>query len=121
MTVSEQAREPRAVLVANFKRTGEALSSLEEYTKLLDVWLAGRFEVLRYDIYTMEKLTLAAVQAHRVLGESKLQVLVGGLPTMGDLIWIVGEALAGGADGSSSARRTSPTASSFDTPERSGS
>jgi thiamine-phosphate pyrophosphorylase len=99
MTASEQAREnPRAVLVANFKRTAEALRSLEEYTKLIDVWLAGRFEVLRYDIYTMEKLTLAAVQAHRALGEARLYVLVGGLPTMGDLTWIVGEALAGGAD-----------------------
>jgi thiamine-phosphate pyrophosphorylase len=99
ITASEQAREnPRAVLVANFKRTAEALRSLEEYTKLIDVWLAGRFEVLRYDIYTMEKLTLAAVQAHRALGAAKLYVLVGGLPTMGDLTWIVGEALAGGAD-----------------------
>lgn len=99
MTASEKAREnPRSLLVANFKRTAEALRSLEEYTKLLDVWLAGRFEVLRYDLYTLEKLTLAAVHAHRMLGEAKLYVLVGGLPTMGDLTWIVGEALAGGTD-----------------------
>ncbi|APW63632.1 thiamine phosphate synthase [Paludisphaera borealis] len=99
MTHSEQIREnPRAVLVANFKRTAEALRSLEEYGKLVNVWLAGRFEVLRYDVYTLEKLVLTAVQSYRALGDARLMVLVGGLPTLGDLTWIVGEALAGGAD-----------------------
>jgi thiamine-phosphate pyrophosphorylase len=71
---------------------------LEEYCKLIDVWLAGRFEVLRYDVYTLEKLTMTAVAAQRSLGQAKLMVLVGGLPTLGDLTWVVGEALAGGAD-----------------------
>ncbi len=99
MTTAEQTREnPRAVLAANFRRTAEALRSLEEYTKLIDVWVAGRFEVLRYDVYTLEKLTLTAVSSSRLLGDARLMVLVGGLPTLGDLTWIVGEALAGGAD-----------------------
>ncbi len=99
MTVSEQVREnPRAVLAANFKRIAEALRSLEEYSKLVDVWLAGRFEVLRYDIYTIEKLTMTAVASHRSLGGARLMVLVGGLPTLGDLTWIAEEAIAGGAD-----------------------
>jgi thiamine-phosphate pyrophosphorylase len=99
MTVTERAREnPRAVLIANFKRTAEALRTLEEYGKLIDPWLAGRFEVLRYDVYTLEKLTLTAVQSYRALGTARLMVLVGSLPTLGDLTWIVGEALAGGAD-----------------------
>jgi thiamine-phosphate pyrophosphorylase len=99
MTASEQIREnPRAVLAANFKRVGESLRSLEEYAKLVDVWLAGRFEVLRYDIYTIEKLTMTAVSASRGLGDAVLMVLVGGLPTLGDLTWIVEEAMAGGAD-----------------------
>jgi thiamine-phosphate pyrophosphorylase len=99
MTPSEQLREnPRAVLAANFKRIAEALRSLEEYTKLVDIWLAGRFEVLRYDIYTLEKLTMTALSAYRALGEARLMVLVGGLPTLGDLTWVVGEVLAGGAD-----------------------
>lgn len=99
MTADERVREnPRAVLTANFKRTAESLRSLEEYGKLFDVWLAGRFEVLRYDVYTLEKLTLTAVTAHRLLGDARLMVLVGGLPTLGDLTWVVGEALAGGAD-----------------------
>jgi thiamine-phosphate pyrophosphorylase len=99
MTHSERVREtPRAVLAANFRRIAEALRSLEEYTKLVDVWLAGRYEVLRYDLYTLEKLTMTAVAARRVLGEARLMVLIGGLPTLGDLTWVVGEALAGGAD-----------------------
>ena len=99
MTVAEQSREnPRAVLAANFRRTAEALRSLEEYAKLTNVWVAGRFEVLRYDVYTLEKITLTAATAHRVLGGCRLMVLVGGLPTLGDLTWVVGEALAGGAD-----------------------
>ncbi len=99
MTAAESTREsPRAVLVANFKRTAEALRTLEEYGKLIDAWVAGRFEVLRYDVYTLEKLTLTAASSHRSLGDAKLMVLVGGLPTIGDLTWIVGEALAGGAD-----------------------
>jgi thiamine-phosphate pyrophosphorylase len=98
MTASEQSREnPRAVLIANFKRAGEALRSLEEYGKLVDVWLSGRFEVLRYDIYTLEKLTLTAMASRRDLRDVNLMVLVGGLPTLGDLTWVVGEALAGGA------------------------
>ena len=71
MTPVEQIREnPRAVLAANFKRIAEALRSLEEYSKLIDIWLAGRFEVLRYDIYTLEKLTMTAVAAYRGLGNA---------------------------------------------------
>ncbi|MFO0909677.1 MAG: thiamine phosphate synthase [Isosphaeraceae bacterium] len=99
MTTSEQSREnTRAVLIANFKRVGEALRTLEEYGKLVDVWIAGRFEVLRYDVYTLEKLVLTATTAAQRFGSTRLMVLVGGLPTLGDLTWIVGEALAGGAD-----------------------
>ena len=99
MTPSERIREtPRAVLAANFKRIAEALRTLEEYSKLVDVWLAGRYEVLRYDIYTIEKLIMTAVAAHRHLGDARLMVLIGGLKTLGDLTWVVGEALAGGAD-----------------------
>jgi thiamine-phosphate pyrophosphorylase len=99
MTAAEQTREnARGVLTANFRRATEALRSLEEYTKLINVWISGRFEVLRYDLYTMEKMVVAALVSHRRLGDARLCVLVGGLPTLGDLSWIVGEALAGGAE-----------------------
>lgn len=98
MAASEQVREnPKAVLAANFKRCTEALRSLEEYSKLVDVWISGRFEVLRYDLYTLEKLVFTAIASHRAFEDVRLYVLVGGLPTLGDLTWIVGEALEGGA------------------------
>ncbi len=66
---SMSRENPRAVLTANFKRTAEALRTLEEYGKLFDVWVAGRFEVLRYDVYTLEKLVLTAAASRRGLGE----------------------------------------------------
>ncbi len=72
MTGTERTREnARAVLTANFKRTAEALRTLEEYGKLVDPWLAGRFEILRYDIYTLEKLTMTAVRSYRALGDAR--------------------------------------------------
>lgn len=88
----------RELLTANFKRAAEALRSLEEYSKLIDTWLAGRFEVLRYDTYVLEKATLEAMRSHTSLGEARLCVLLGGEATLGDLVWLAGEALAGGAD-----------------------
>ncbi len=98
MMASEQTREnPRAVLLANFKRTAEALRTLEEYGKLVDIWVSGRFEVLRYDVYTLEKLTLTALAGRATWGDVNLMVLVGGLPTLGDLTWVVEEVIAGGA------------------------
>ncbi|GIW88492.1 MAG: hypothetical protein KatS3mg108_2816 [Isosphaeraceae bacterium] len=97
MTGSERVREnPRGVLAANFKRTAEALRSLEEYTKLVDPWLAGRFEVLRYDLYILEKLVLTMVGSRRTLAEARLYFLVGGGGTLRELVWLVGEALEGG-------------------------
>ncbi len=41
---------------------------------------------------------MTAVASRQTLADARLYVLVGGLPTLGDLAWIVGEALAGGAD-----------------------
>lgn len=99
MTVDEGIRSsPLDVLVANFKRVTEALRSLEEYAKLYDVWVSGRFEVLRYDLYTLEKRVVLAVWGVRRLATAKLCLLVGNLPTLGDLIWVVSEAIEGGVD-----------------------
>lgn len=97
-TPSERIREnPRAVLAANFQRTAEALRSLEEYSKLLDIWLASRFESLRYDVYVLEKLVQGAVASQESLGAARLYVLIGGMATLGELQWVVSEAIEGGA------------------------
>lgn len=99
MSVDEGLRSsPRDVLVANFKRVTEALRSLEEYAKLYDVWVSGRFEVLRYDLYTLEKRIILAVAGVRKLSSARLCLLVGNLPTLGDLTWVVNEAIEGGVD-----------------------
>ena len=81
MAVDEGIRtSPRDVLIANFKRVAEALRSLEEYAKLFDVWVSGRFEVLRYDLYTLEKRMILAVTGVRTLASAKLCLLIGNLP-----------------------------------------
>lgn len=99
MNPSSSAREStRAVLSANFKRAQEALRSLEEYSKLVDDWISGRFEVARYDLYTIEKLVMTAIAGSKSLENAQLYYLVGGLPTLGDVTWLVGEALEGGVD-----------------------
>ncbi len=99
MTNTERFRSnTRELLTANFKRSAEALRSLEEYAKLVDEWLSGRFEILRYDVYTLEKLTLTAARSVKTIGSAKLYFLIGETPTTGDLTWLVGEALAGGVD-----------------------
>lgn len=99
MTVDEGIRtSPRDVLIANFKRVTEALRSLEEYSKLYDVWVSGRFEVLRYDLYTLEKRMLLAVAGRRSIEKARLCLLIGNLPTLGDLTWLVSEAIEGGVD-----------------------
>lgn len=98
MTASESTREDaRAVLTANLKRAAEALRTLEEFAKLDDPWLAGRFEVLRYDVYTLEKRVLTAVASLTALADARLMVLLGGEPTLGTLTWLASEAIAGGA------------------------
>lgn len=99
MTMDEGIRtSPRDVLIANFKRATEALRSLEEYAKLYDVWVSGRFEVLRYDLYTLEKRMMLAVGGLRSLEKVRLCLLVGQQPTLGDLRWLVNEAIEGGVD-----------------------
>ncbi len=52
---SETARESeRQLVVANCKRLGESLRSIEEHAKLIDPSLAATVEQLRYRFYTVE-------------------------------------------------------------------
>ncbi|WP_206028503.1 thiamine phosphate synthase [Thalassoroseus pseudoceratinae] len=51
----------RDIVTANFKRTQEALRSLEEFGKLRSAKLGHQFEQLRYRLYTLEKDVLQTV------------------------------------------------------------
>lgn len=48
------------VVRASCARLKEALRCLEEYTKLVDKDRAGRFEQMRYDVYTLERAIYSA-------------------------------------------------------------
>ncbi|MCF0233755.1 MAG: hypothetical protein HUK22_02100 [Thermoguttaceae bacterium] len=50
-----------AVLAANFARLQEAARSLEEFSKIAAPELAREWEKIRYDAYTLEKMTFAAL------------------------------------------------------------
>ncbi|MFO0954716.1 MAG: thiamine phosphate synthase [Isosphaeraceae bacterium] len=90
-------RRAPAVLTANFKRTAEAsvARGVREARRRL---ARGPLRGLAHDVYTLEKLVNTAATSSESLGSSRLMVLVGNLPTLGDLTWVVGEALEGGAD-----------------------
>jgi len=49
------------VLAANFARLQESARSLEEFSKIVAPQLAREWERIRYDSYTLEKLTFAAL------------------------------------------------------------
>ncbi|WP_145245656.1 thiamine phosphate synthase [Aeoliella mucimassa] len=78
-TASEQQRLSLIeVATASFRRTAEALRTIEEYGKLLDTTLAKRCEQLRYQLYTLEKATTLATAANQRLADARLYVLVEG-------------------------------------------
>ncbi len=60
------------IVTANFKRTQEALRSLEEFSKLRSANLGHQFEQLRYRLYTLEKNVLAAISHPSAIVESQL-------------------------------------------------
>ncbi|MBI1346544.1 thiamine phosphate synthase [bacterium] len=64
------------VLIAAFKRTQEALRTLEEYTKILAGGVAHHFERLRYQSYTIEKAVLQTLRARERLASQLLYVLL---------------------------------------------
>ena len=65
----------RELVAANFARLGQALRSLEETSKLLDIAVASDFESLRYEIYTLEvALRTTGASAER-LADVRLYVL----------------------------------------------
>ncbi|MEX2357302.1 MAG: thiamine phosphate synthase, partial [Pirellulaceae bacterium] len=70
--------DPAELLTANFKRTEQALRTLEEMSKLAAPGLAPVFESLRYRTYTEEKLLLGRFLAVHSWPEVAIYVLVDG-------------------------------------------
>jgi len=111
---TEQERDrPRisAVVAAGFKRTQEALRSLEEFSKLAVATQATQtspradrsaavpesLEQLRYRLYTLEKAVLLGVRSRERLKDVGLYVLVATACCPGGLEATVRGALKGGA------------------------
>jgi thiamine-phosphate pyrophosphorylase len=97
-TPSEETRHSLAAVVqANFKRTQEALRSLEEYGKLRSPDFGRRLEALRYRVYTLERTLLLGSTARQRLADARLYVLVNGSLCTASVEWTIQEAAAGGA------------------------
>ena len=65
-----------AVAAASFKRTEQALRSLEEYAKVVAPDLAMRFERLRYALYTLERAADLTRDSLERLANARLYVLI---------------------------------------------
>jgi len=97
-TAGEWSRtRPLDVVAANFKRTQEALRSLEEFGKIESRPLAEAIEAARYRLYTLERVALLGSASRERLDGVVLYVLASSDHCPGGLEWTVREALAGGA------------------------
>ena len=88
------------VCAASFKRTEQALRSLEEYGKLADKFInvefAGRCEAIRYRLYTLEKAVDVGRASRERLEGVRLCVLVDGRDSAAEFERLVGELVEAG-------------------------
>jgi thiamine-phosphate pyrophosphorylase len=71
-------RSSADVIAANAARAAQALRSLEEFVPLVAPRAAGRFEPLRYRLYSLERAAVTSLRARDRLGDVDLCVLVDG-------------------------------------------
>jgi thiamine-phosphate pyrophosphorylase len=96
-TVSEGERgDAWDVCAASFKRSEQALRSLEEYGKLVDAEFAARCEAIRYQLYTMEKAVDVGTQSRQRLADVRLCVLVDAQNSAEEFEQLVRELVAAG-------------------------
>ena len=62
---------------ANLARTQQAIRSIEEFSKTINVEVAKKVEQLRYRTYTLEKAILTTILSLQSLADAKLYVLIG--------------------------------------------
>ena len=55
-------KNPRDILISNFKRTQESLRVLEEISKIINVKAAAGFKELRYKAYEAEKKAVLKIK-----------------------------------------------------------
>lgn len=84
------------VAAANFRRTAEALRTIEEYGKLIDRALAADCEQLRYRLYTLEKATCLTSDAIAQLSAVRLYVLVDGRKSETEITELITSLVAAG-------------------------
>ncbi|WP_373653204.1 thiamine phosphate synthase [Schlesneria sp. DSM 10557] len=84
------------VVQAAFKRVQEALRSLEEFSKVVDAKLAARFEQLRYQLYTTEKVHGTDQDARQRLDDQRVYLLITAAACDGGPEAVVKAALDGG-------------------------
>ncbi len=98
-TPSESRRaDATAVAAAAFLRLEEALRTLEEFSKLIDVEMAARLEQLRYRAYTLHRaVELTRRSAERLAGV-RLYVLVDGRRSAEELKSLAQSLVAAGVD-----------------------
>ena len=86
-----------SVVAANAKRLQEALRSLEEFGKTLNVEFAQRIEKIRYASYTLERALVLGGASRDRLKDAQLYVLVTDALCRASLVGTVKEAMLGGA------------------------
>lgn len=98
-TSSESQRDSGTDVVrASLKRLCEALRSLEEYGKPIDIPAAIAIEGLRYRCYTVEKAILTTMTARTRLADSRLYLLVTAALCRTGFENVIRGGLAGGVD-----------------------
>ncbi len=98
-TAQEQRRESVAqIAFVNLARVGEALRTLEEFTKSLSSQLAAQFKQLRYRFYTVEQGLALQWRSHERLAGCQLYLLVTSANCPRGFGPLIAAALAGGVD-----------------------
>jgi len=98
-TDSELRREDVAsVLAANFGRLQEAVRSLEEFGKVVDVEMAAECKQLRYRVYTIQRAVEITRGSIDRLSGRRLYVLMDGRASVGEFRRLASSLIAAGVD-----------------------
>ena len=71
------SKHASGLVQANLARTQQALRSIEEFSKTINVDVAKNVEQLRYRTYTLEKAILTTILSLQSLSKARLCVLIG--------------------------------------------